>query len=165
MTGNNERFCINEKKDGYIPIYKGADITKAGLKEPTTFIVNDFSNFQQVAPLEMYQAREKLIYKFISSDLCFYFDKQQKFILNSANLLIPIDVGITAEQLTNLLNSEIINWLFKKLFSTHKVLRGDLELLPIHFDYYLTYQDFMEADYLNYLQITKTDNGTYRVKN
>jgi site-specific DNA-methyltransferase (adenine-specific) len=165
VTGNNDRFCSDEKKDGYIPIYKGADITKTGLKEPTTFIIKDFSNFQQVAPMEMYQAREKLIYKFISSDLCFYCDKQQKFILNSANLLIPLDVGITADKLTNLLNSDIINWLFKKLFSTHKVLRGDLELLPIHLDYYLTNQEFTEADYLNYLQITKIDNGTYRVKN
>ena len=165
VTGNNERFCSDEKREGYIPIYKGADITKTGLKEPSSFIVNDFSNFQQVAPLEMYQAREKLIYKFISSDLCFYCDKQQKYILNSANLLIPLNVGITAEQLTSLLNSEIINWLFKKLFSTHKVLRGDLELLPIHIDYYLTNQDFTESDYLNYLQITKTDDGTYRVKN
>lgn len=164
VTGNNARFCSNENKEGYIPIYKGADITKTGLKEPSTYIFNEFSNFQQVAPLEMYQAPEKLIYKFISSDLCFYCDKQQKYILNSANLLIPVNVGITAEQLTNLLNSEIINWLFKKLFSTYKVLRGDLELLPIHLDYYSTNQEFTETDYLNYLQLTKTDNGTYRVK-
>lgn len=165
VTGNNDRFCSDKSMDGYIPIYKGADITKTGLKEPSTFIVNDFSNFQQVAPLEMYQAREKLIYKFISSDLCFYCDKQQKYILNSANLLIPVNVGITAEQLTNLLNSEIINWIFKKLFSTHKILRSDLELLPIHLDYYSNNQEFTETDYLNYLQVTKTDNGTYRVKN
>lgn len=164
VTGNNARFCSDEKKEGYIPIYKGADITKTGLKEPSTYIFNDFSNFQQVAPLEMYQAPEKLIYKFISSDLCFYCDKQKKYILNSANLLIPVNVGITAEQLTKLLNSEIINWLFKKLFSTHKVLRSDLELLPIHLDYYSTNREFTETDYLNYLQLTKTDNGTYRVK-
>lgn len=164
VTGNNERFCSDEKKNGYIPIYKGSDIAKTGLKEPSTYILNDFSNFQQVAPLEMYQAREKLIYKFISSDLCFYCDKEQKYILNSANLLIPLNVGITAEQLANLLNSEIINWLFKKLFSTHKVLRGDLELLPIHLDYYSNNQEFTETDYLNYLKITKTDNGNYRVK-
>lgn len=164
VTGNNNRFCSDEPRDGYIPIYKGADITKTGLKEPSTYILNDFSNFQQVAPLEMYQAKEKLIYKFISSDLCFYCDKQQKYILNSANLLIPFNVGITAEQITNLLNSEIINWLFKKLFATHKVLRGDLELLPIHFDYFSMHKEFTETDYLNYLQITKTGNGTYRTK-
>ncbi len=164
VTGNNDRFCSDEPRDGYIPIYKGADITKTGLKEPSTYILNDFSNFQQVAPLEMYQAKEKLIYKFISSDLCFYCDKEQKYILNSANLLIPLTVGITAVQLTNLLNSEIINWLFKKLFATHKVLRGDLELLPIHSDYFSKHQEFTETDYLSYLQITKTANGTYRTK-
>lgn len=165
VTGNNKKFCIDEHKEGYVPVYKGSDITKNGLKEPTTFLLNDFSKFQQVAPLEMYHSKEKLIYKFISSDLCFFYDNQQRYILNSANLLIPINIGITAKQLTMLLNSEIINWLFKKLFSTHKVLRGDLELLPIHTDYFSYMREFTETDYLNYLQIIKTDDGTYRVKN
>ncbi|MCZ2132177.1 MAG: TaqI protein [Bacteroidetes bacterium] len=164
VTGNNDRFCIDEPKEGYVPIYKGSDITKSELKEPSTFILNDFSNFQQVAPLKMYQADEKLIYKFISSDLCFFYDNQQRYVLNSANILVPINLGITAEQLTMLLNSEIINWLFKKLFSTHKVLRGDLELLPIHTDYFSSNREFTEADYLNYLQIIKTSDGTYRAK-
>lgn len=109
VTGNNEKFCSSTQREGYIPIYKGSDITKNGLKEATTFIVNDFSNFQQVAPSEMYQSKEKLIYRFISSDLCFYCDTQQRYILNSANLLIPLNVGLAAKQLTDLLNSEIIN--------------------------------------------------------
>lgn len=164
VTGNNERFCSGVQKDGYLPVYKGADITKTGLKEPSTFISNDFSNFQQVAPLEMYHAEEKLIYRFISSDLCFYCDTKQRYILNSANLLIPSDLGITSGQLAILLNSEIMNWLFKKLFSTHKVLRGDLELLPIHTDYFLNNPYFSEATYLDYLQIIKTENGTFRIK-
>jgi len=165
VTGNNDRFCIDKPKEGYVPIYKGSDITKKGLKEPSTFILNDFSNFQQVAPLEMYLSNEKIIYKFISSDLCFFYDSQQRYLLNSANLFIPINIGITAVQLTMLLNSEIINWLFKKLFSTHKVLRGDLELLPIHIDYFSSEQEFTEKDYLNYLQIIKTNDGTYSLKN
>lgn len=165
VTGNNAKYCCDTNREGYIPIYKGSDITKGGLKEPNTFILNDFSNFQQVAPLEMYHAKEKLIYKFISSDLCFYCDTKQRYILNSANLLIPLNVGITGEQLTSLLNSEIINWLFKKLFSTHKVLRGDLELLPIHTNYFSKHQVFSETEYLNYLQIIKTENGTFRITN
>jgi site-specific DNA-methyltransferase (adenine-specific) len=164
VTGNNKRFCSNKPQDDYVPIYKGSDITKSGLKEPSTFIFRDFSNFQQFAPLEMYHSKEKLIYKFISSDLCFYCDTKQRYILNSANLLIPLNIGISAEQLTILLNSEIINWLFKKLFSTHKVLRSDLELLPIHHEYFSFNQEFTETDYLNYLQIIKTSDGTYRVK-
>jgi len=163
VTGNNDKYCSKIERDGYVPIFKGSDITKFGLKEPNTFILNNFSNFQQVAKLEMYHAKEKLIYKFISSDLCFYCDTHQRYILNSANLLIPINLGVTGKQLANLLNSEIINWLFKKLFSTHKVLRGDLELLPIHTKYFLNYQEFSETDYLNYLQIAKTESGTYRI--
>jgi site-specific DNA-methyltransferase (adenine-specific) len=165
VTGNNERFCRNTQLNGYIPVFKGSDITKSGLKEPTRFIPNNFSNFQQVAPLELYQAEEKLIYKFIASDLCFFNDDKQRFILNSANLLIPLNIGITSKQLADLLNSEIINWLFKTLFSTHKILRGDLELLPIHVDYFKKYPVFSEETYLEYLQITKSKNGTFRIKN
>ncbi|UOQ99592.1 N-6 DNA methylase [Hymenobacter sp. 5317J-9] len=164
VTGNNDKFCSSEPKTGYVPIYKGSDITKNGLKEPRTFILNNFVGFQQVAPLELYNAPEKLIYKFISSDLCFYHDTQQRLILNSANMLIPKIPNLTAKQLTHLLNSDIINWLFNKLFLTHKVLRGDLELLPIHFDYFSTHSEFSETDYLNYLQLTKASDGTYRIK-
>ncbi|MCL2117547.1 MAG: N-6 DNA methylase [Planctomycetaceae bacterium] len=164
VTGNNEKYCRNSPQEGYVPIHKGSDITKSGLKEATTFILKDFSKCQQVAPLEMYLADEKLIYKFISSDLCFYCDNQQRLILNSANLLIPYDMDITAKQLADLFNSEIINWLFKKIFSTHKILRGDLELLPIHTEYFAKHKDFSEETYLEYLQIEKTKNGTFRVK-
>lgn len=164
VTGNNSRFCSNTPKEGYVPIYKGADIAKDGLKEPSTFIVDDFSNLQQVAPLDMYRAKEKIIYKFISSDLCFFCDTEQKYILNSANLFIPNIPGVSCKQIADLLNSSVINWLFKKMFLTHKILRGDLELLPIHLDYYKKYSDFSENDYMEYLQITKTKNGTFRFK-
>lgn len=166
VTGNNHKYCSESKRnDNYLPIYKGSDITKDGLKEPSLFILNDFSTFQQVAPIQMYQAEEKLIYKFISSNLCFFYDNQQRFVLNSANILIPMNITITARQLADILNSEILNWLFKKLFSTHKVLRGDLELLPIHTEYFTTHEIFSEETYLEYLQISKTENGTFRIKN
>jgi len=164
VTGNNSKYCSNIPREGYVPIYKGSDITKTGLKKPTNFVLNDFSKFQQVAPLEMYHAKKKIIYKFISSNLCFYCDTEQRYILNSANLFIPLNIGITIEQLTKLLNSDVINWLFKKLFSTHKVLRGDLELLPIHYDYFSENDEFSEDSYLNYLQIIKISDGTYRIK-
>lgn len=164
VTGNNRQFCSSVQKEGYIPAFKGSDIRKKGLKNPSIFISANFENFQQVAPLPMYQAKEKLIYKFISSDLCFYNDTQQRYVINSANILIPDNLGISNYQLAMLLNSEIINWLFKQLFSTHKILRSDLEILPLHTDYFSHYIEFSEASYLDYLHIEKTKNGSYRVK-
>ncbi len=165
VTGNNKKYCIDVPKDGYISVYRGSDITPNGLKEPGCYIPDDFSIYQQVAPLELYQAKEKLIYRFISSKLLFYCDTEQRFILNSANLLIPSnDLGITPRQLADLFNSKAMNWLFANLFNTHKVLRGDLEVLPIHIEFFDEYSDFDEKSYLKFLKIKELGNGTYRIE-
>jgi len=158
VTGNNKKFIINEKKAGYIPIYKGKHITKNGIIKTDEFIPNDLSLYQQVAPKEMYE-NKKLVYKFISSKLCFAYDKKGRYFLNSANILIPQDINM--EVLKDLLNSKFMNWLFKNTFNTHKVLRGDLESLPI-FSQFLK-DKFSEKDYLDSLGLREI-NGTYRIK-
>ena len=164
VTGNNEKYVKSNAQKGFIPVYKGSDITLKGLKEPSHFISDDFSLYQQVAPQYLFKAKEKLIYKFISSNLCFFYDDKQRYPLNSANMLIvnkefPVSMKVLAE----LFNSELMNWLFKKLFNTHKVLRGDLEKMPI-FTQFLTEDTFNEAEYLENINIEKIENGTFRIK-
>ncbi len=164
VTGNNEKYVKSNPQKGFIPVYKGSDITLKGLKEPSHFISDDFSLYQQVAPQYLFKAKEKLIYKFISSNLCFFYDDKQRYPLNSANMLIvneefPVSMKVLAE----LFNSELMNWLFKKLFNTHKVLRGDLEKMPI-FTQFLTEDTFNEAEYLENINIEKIENGTFRIK-
>jgi site-specific DNA-methyltransferase (adenine-specific) len=164
VTGNNEKHCINNPKNGYIPVYKGFEIFKDKVATPTSYIPNDFSQYQQVAPMNLYLAKEKLIYRFISSDLVFYHDTAQRFILNSANMLVLNDnFPISTEKLSYLLNSKVLNWLFKSLFDTHKILKADIESLPIHVCYFEKYAVFSENDYLNYLGIEEA-NGTYRIR-
>jgi site-specific DNA-methyltransferase (adenine-specific) len=70
VTGDNKRFCKDKPDDGYLPIYKGSDITKEGLKEPSTWIIDDFSNFQQVSNLEYYYTDKKILYKFSFKSRC-----------------------------------------------------------------------------------------------
>lgn len=165
VTGNNKKFGLDTIKEGYMPIYKGADITYEGLKEPQMFIPKDLSLYQQVAPVGLYEAPEKLIYKFISSKLCFFHDTKQRYILNSANMLIlKKEFPVSSQNLVALLNSKFMNWLFTQIFNTHKILRGDIETLPIHKDYFLEYPDFDENKYLDYLGIKECEDGTYRIK-
>jgi site-specific DNA-methyltransferase (adenine-specific) len=165
VTGNNSKFCTSTQKEGYVPVFKGSDITPKGLKKPTNFIPNDFSMYQQVAPLELYQSDEKLIYKFISSKLVFYSDTEQRFILNSANFLVPSKcLNITSQQLADLLSSDFMNWLFTSIFNTHKILRGDIEQLPIHQGYFEGETSFDEKAFINFLGLSKSENGTYRIK-
>ena len=106
-----------------------------------------------------------MIYKFISSRLVFFYDDQQRHVLNSANMLVlhknfPVAKKIFAQ----LLNSDFMNWVFAKLFNTHKILRGDLESLPIHNGLFENASDFNEVRYLEKLDIEKNRNGTYRIK-
>lgn len=165
VTGNNKKFCSPEPKSGYIPVFKGSEITRQGLKEPSTYIPDDLSQYQQVAPIQLYKAEEKLIYKFISSELVFFRDTEQRFVLNSANMLIlEKSFPVNHKELSSLLNSKVMSWLFQKLFDTHKILRADLESMPIFTDYFAEQKTFLEKSFLEYLSLEEVSGGTYRIK-
>ncbi len=162
VTGCNAKFVKNKPAPGLIPVFKGADITKTGLADPTCFIPSDTSLYQQVAPLELYTAREKLVYKFISSRLSFFHDSSQRFFLNSANILIPnADFPVKMRIVGDLLNSGLMNWMFSKIFNTHKILRADLESLPIH-SQFLQAKRFDEDDFLDKLGVERMGDGSFR---
>lgn len=164
VTGNNGKYVESSFRDGLIPVYKGSDITKNGLKPASNYISKDFSLYQQVAPISLYEAREKLIYKFISSKLCFFYDEDSRFVINSANILITDEsFPVSMKTLCSLFNSDFMNWVFGKIFNTHKILRGDLELLPIH-DQFLSANTFEESDFLASINIVRTSCGAFRVK-
>ena len=85
----------------------------------------------------------------------FYSDTEKRFVLNSANFLIPNEqLKITPQQLAHLLSSDFMNWLFTSLFNTHKILRGDIEQLPIHQGYFDAETFFNEKEYINFLGIS-----------
>ena len=160
VTGNNNKYCSPHPKKGYIPVYKGKDIHKDHLAEPKTFIPADLSHYHQVAPQALYQAKEKLMYRFISSHLVFYYDTEQQYFLNSVNMLVLNNTfPINTQQLWHILNSAMMNWLFQSLFETHKVLRSDIAALPIHTDYFDTHSQFTEETFLNYLGIIENHEG------
>lgn len=165
VTGDNNKYCKSVHEEGLIPVFRGADLNKGAPSLPSLYISSDLSIYQQVAPRRIYEANEKLIYKFISSDLCFFYDSEKRYALNSANILVPDSkIEMSAKQLCDMLNSDLINWLFRSLFMTHKVLRGDLEELPLFPSYFLTHTEFNEKTFLEFLSIEQTQDGTYRIK-
>ena len=164
VTGNNKKHIQATPSDGVAPVYKGADITAKGLLPVSNYISTDFSLFQQVAPMDIYEAKQKLVYKFISSGLCFFYDDKQRFFLNSANILVPdSDLQVSPQILAKYLSSSLMNWIYTKTFNSHKILRGDLESLPIYVDLIGEVENFDEDKLLNNIGVKK-DNGTYRLK-
>ncbi len=130
VTGNNKKFilehCVSESE----AIFRGTDIQPYKLGEPRSFVHFLPANFQQVAPERFFRLPEKLVYRFISKTLVFAYDDKQQLTLNSANILVPRIPNMSIKVALAYLNSSVFQYLFKKKFSTHKVLRGDLEKLP-----------------------------------
>lgn len=130
VTGDNKKHLSDVKRQDFEPVFRGADIQKFSVSEPKFFLSFEPKNFQQVAPERFFRSPEKLIYRFISKSLTFAYDDKQRLTLNSANILIPRIPNMSLKVALGYLNSSLFQYLFKKQFATHKVLRGDLEKLP-----------------------------------
>ncbi|MDR1269372.1 MAG: N-6 DNA methylase, partial [Planctomycetaceae bacterium] len=131
VTGDNEKHLLTFPKSGSEPIFRGKDVEPFVLKSNKEYIVFTPEYFQQVAKEEIYRAEEKLIYRFISKDLVFAYDNQKQLTLNSANILVPNIPDYPIKALAAIFNSDAMRFIYRKKFNTIKVLRGNLEDLPI----------------------------------
>ena len=131
VTGNNKEYITNEKKDGMEVILKGSDIFRYAMKETDNYIPFVPEKFQQVAPTEMYRAKEKLLYRFIAEVPVFTYDNQQTLSLNSCNILIPQIEDMDIKYVLAILNSSVAAYFINKKYNSVKLLRSHIESLPI----------------------------------
>jgi len=131
VTGNNKEYISSEKNDKNEIILKGADVYKYKIKPSGNYIIFQPENFQQVAPTEMYRAKEKLLYRFISNQLVFAYDNGGTLSLNSCNIVIPKFSHLKIKYIMAILNSRVAQFIFKKEFNSIKVLRSHIESIPI----------------------------------
>lgn len=131
VTGDNKKHLSEIKSSTNEPILTGKEIKKFVACKARYFIDFSQNNFQQVAPEYKYRAKEKLIYKFISKELVFSYDNKQTLTLNSANILISKIEDYPIKTILALFNSTLYQFLYQKKFGSLKILRSDIEQLPL----------------------------------
>ena len=131
VTGNNKGYIKDTKADGLEIVLKGSDIYRYAMKETSNYIHFAPESFQQVAPTEIYRAKEKLLYRFISEVPVFTYDNKQTLSLNSCNILIPQIKGINIKYVLAILNSSVAAYFISKKYNSVKLLRSHIESLPI----------------------------------
>ena len=131
VTGNNKEYILAEKRDDNEIILKGSDIQRSGMTPSGNYIRFVPESFQQIAPIEMYRAKEKLLYRFISEVPVFTYDDQQTLSLNSCNIVIPEIDGIEMKYVLAILNSSVASYFVTKKFNSIKLLRSHIEQIPI----------------------------------
>lgn len=131
VTGNNKEYISSQKTNENEMVLKGADICKYHINPTEHYITFKPESFQQIAPTEMYRAPEKLLYRFITSQLVFAYDDKQTLSLNSCNIVIPKLKGAKTKYILAILNSRIAQFIYKMEFNSVKVLRSHIENIPI----------------------------------
>lgn len=131
VTGDNACHLRTRKRQGWEAVVRGSDVLRFSLRPARHYLRFKPENFQQTAPIHLYRAPEKLIYRFISKELVFAYDNAQTLTLNSANSVIPKIAGYPIGTVMALFNSTPYQFLFQKKFSSIKVLRSHLESLPL----------------------------------
>lgn len=132
VTGDNERLLHTERtKHAPDPIIIGKDVSQFKIRFSEHYFKYDSSTLQQIAPRECYLTRDKLLYRFIGRRLVFAFDEKGMYSLNNVNGLIPDGSDIGPESLMSLLNSSLMQYYYENNFFTIKVLKGNLERLPL----------------------------------
>lgn len=131
VTGNNKEYISTEKSDDNEIILKGSDIQRYGMTPSGNYIRFVPESFQQVAPVEMYRAKEKLLYRFISEVPVFTYDDRQTLSLNSCNIVIPDIDGLEMKYILAILNSRVAAYFISKKFNSVKLLRSHIEQMPI----------------------------------
>lgn len=131
VTGDNKKYITNKKTTNNEIVLKGKDISKYKIGIPNNYIEFMPSEFQQVAPIQMYRAKEKLLYRFISNKPIFCYDDNQLLSLNSCNILIPNIKGMNIKYILAILNSSVSTFYISKKYNSIKILRSYIEQLPI----------------------------------
>lgn len=131
VTGNNKEYLSTEKKYDNEIVLRGSDIQRYGMTPSGNYIRFVPESFQQVAPIEMYRAKEKLLYRFISEVPVFAYDDRQTLSLNSCNIVIPNIDGLEMKYVLAILNSSVAAYFISKKFNSVKLLRSHIEQIPI----------------------------------
>ena len=130
VTGNNNRFISDTKKDNCKLFISGLDIEAFKIKKPSRYIYFNRQILQQSASGENYEKNPKVVYKFITDKPVFAIDRSGFITLNSANSFY-LPKNIQAEVVTGLFNSKLYQFIYRKKFNSLKILKSHLEQLPI----------------------------------
>lgn len=162
LTGSNKKFLQKSKNADNEQIIRGSDVFKYGYRVGSNYIKFEPEKLQQVAPVRMYKAPEKLFYRFISETPVFAYDDKQLLSLNSCNILIPHVSGIDMKYILAILNSRVISYYYMNKFNSNKMLRQHIENIPLPIPDYNSQHEIITN--VNKLINTRLDNNAERFR-
>lgn len=130
VTGDNNRFVRFSPEKGTVPVVAGPDIGRNTLIRPSRHLIYNRDALQQCGPDNLYQ-QPKILYRFITEDPVFAWDREGQYMLNSVNAFIPDGSIWSLRDWELVLNHPLIRFYYRKKFGGVKVLKRALSALPV----------------------------------
>lgn len=135
VTGDNAGLVSQTRGDGMVPVLRGTAVSAHRIAGESEYLRFDPEVFQQCAAESVYRAAPKILYRFIAKFPVAAVDLRGRFMLNSCNCMIPRPEVKDPEDfcffVAAILNSATLRYYFTRRFHTLKILRSQLEKLPV----------------------------------
>jgi adenine-specific DNA-methyltransferase len=136
-TGNDNKYLSSKSYDNknYKPLITGADIERFKTPHSKKYVLYIPSELDRPRDERIFNLKEKLLSKFVGTKLCFSYDDQQLYVLNSACITELTDASIDIKFVLGVLNSTLMNFYFKNVFTDYRetfpiMKSGNIEDLP-----------------------------------
>jgi predicted RNA methylase len=126
VTGDNRRALGDDGE----PIVTGRDVGPMRIATPRRRLLLPLERVQQAAPRAAY-ARHKVVYRFVCRHPVAAVDRGGRLTLNSANAFAVDDAVLELDFVAAWLNSSTVRWLHRARWAMPRVLRSQLEQLPL----------------------------------
>jgi len=136
-TGNDKKYLIQTPTDEkHKKLITGKEIQRYYLQPNNLFVYYDKDLLDRARDERIFLQSEKLISKFVGTSLTFCYDNQQHYVLNTGCVTELIDNEINIKYLLALLNSKLLDFYFRAVFSDYRetfpiMKSGNIENLPI----------------------------------
>ena len=136
-TGNDSKYITDiQKTKRHKPLIIGSDIEKYGSLLNKKFVEYIPEELDRARDERIFLLKEKLVSKFVGTDLTFTYDSNKYYVLNSGCVTEIINKSLNIKYLLALLNSNILNFYFSNVFTDYRdtfpiMKSGNIECLPI----------------------------------
>ncbi len=136
-TGNDKKYLVETQTDEkHKELITGKEIQRYYLRPSNLFVYYDKDLLDRARDERIFLQSEKLISKFVGTSLTFCYDNQQYYVLNTGCVTELIDNEINIKYLLALLNSKLLDFYFRTVFSDYRetfpiMKSGNIENLPI----------------------------------
>ena len=114
-------------KDKFYKLLDGRNINKYKIHWGGVYLDYDLNRIHSCKRKDIFESKEKLMFRRVSSDLIFTYDSEQFFALNTIVVLNKKSEIIDLKCLLGVLNSSLVNYYYKEKFKSTKTVFSEIQ--------------------------------------